>query len=144
MPRRVIHFQKTIETCALWNCLPAQVADPHYHLVSIDRTHLNSSLHEDAETLLAIMNELDWSDAILIAHGADCRLLSHLVQLVPERISALFLVDAPDDVRFPEHLKTAFHVASSASQPHTPFEVPQPDWLLEVFHAFCTLRLQSA
>lgn len=90
-----------------------------------------------------ILDELQWFDSVLIAHGADCRLACALAALVAPRISALFMVDAPDDVHHIGQLTTCLHVATAAGDRQDPFVLENLNWLPEVFHAFCTLKLPS-
>ncbi|PWK06957.1 hypothetical protein [Tumebacillus permanentifrigoris] len=144
MPRRVLHFQKHHEAAALWNRLPTEFGLEEYRLVSIDRTHTATLPQEDAETVMHILDELQWSNSILIAHGTDCRLACDLAALAPAHISALFLVDAPDDVQPIDNLTTTcLQVTTSAGERPDPFVLEDIALLPEVFHAFCTLKLSD-
>ncbi|KEO82512.1 alpha/beta fold hydrolase [Tumebacillus flagellatus] len=142
MPRRVIHFQKGRSHEELWNALRDQFQQ-EYRLVSIDRKGIDSKPQEDAETVVHILEELQWPDAVLIAHGEDCRFARDLAMLAPQRVSALFLVDAPDDVTVQSTRHPFLHVTTADSGRQDPFVLENSALLPEVFHAFCTLRLRG-
>ncbi|MBL0388168.1 hypothetical protein JJB07_16240 [Tumebacillus sp. ITR2] len=141
MPRRVLVFQKQSDSTQLWKGLTEEF-EQEYRLVFINRQGIDCPPQEDAETVVQIMAEMQWSDAILVAHGDDCRLLRDLAALAPKRISALFLVDAPDDVHLSGHHSPFLHVTTANSDRQDPFVLEKTELLPEVFHAFCTLRLR--
>jgi pimeloyl-ACP methyl ester carboxylesterase len=146
MPRHVIHFQKHHEADGLWDTLTTAYGPEEYCLVSIDRTRTATVPQEDAETVVHILHELQWYGSILIAHGDDCRLACDLAALASARISALFLVDAPEELElppFPPFPPSVLHVTTVEGVRRDPFVLEKKELLPEVFHAFCTLKLRA-
>ena len=146
--KRVVLLQKEIEADAIWNRLPVVEFDAHlYQLVTVS---LDPHEHDDAANyVLAILDEIGWEDTVLIAHETDSRLAQEVAGRVPERICGMFLVDppsTPSEIPHPEIIPTMIVTNENMTNALYPgsellLHDEDPHQLVEIFHAFCSLRL---
>lgn len=145
--KRVVLLQKEVEADAIWNRLPVQYDAQTYQLVTVS---LNPDEGDDAAGyVLTILDEIGWQDTVLIGHESDSRLAQEVAARVPQRISGLFLVDpptTPSEVPHPSIIPTliaAREQITNTLYPGSELHLHNDNLhqLVEIFHAFCSLRL---
>ena len=144
--KRAVLLQKEVEADAIWNRLPVQYDAQTYQLVTVSLAPDEGD--DAAEYVLAILDEIGWTDTVLIGHEADSRLAQEVAARVPKRISGLFLVDpptTPSDVSHPSIIPTLIAAREQITNAHYPgseLHLHNDDLhqLVEIFHAFCSLR----